>query len=374
VCAKGISYPLSPYAISETSFKGCSLYYQSYYIEQVSSLLVIYHSFSSRPFKAISIPFRDAHHSIDLHYARPSRDFVQSGDQSVTDHCYSLYYQYTFSMSYFNNNNLGGGNDPRRNAPSPGGHGQYDPDPYHDNSDIYSQYSQPSFVSNKNGNNLTNRYQANANAPPSSYTPAPTAYSAASYTSNPTGYTAPGPGDYFAPAQAPTAIQPRPSFSSTHHPYQDYDDTKSYASSANLNKEWGVGQVVPPVPTMPINQGYPPRNPYAVSPSAYAAPQTPGGTAHWHQVRNQLMERRVVKQIPLINGNLVMDVPVPKGCITGQGGLGCMPDEMEKMRYSAATCDPDDFQKSKFSIRPYLYGRRTELFVSRPVYPSETAC
>jgi chitin synthase len=277
-------------------------------------------------------------------------------------------------MSYFNKNNLGGqGQGPRRNAPSPGGHGQYDPDPYHDNSDIYSQYSQPSFVSNNNinnGNNLTNRYQSNANvnAPPSSYTPAQTAYPAASYTPNPTAYTAPGPGDYFGTSQAPTAIQPRPSFSSSHHPYQDYDDTKSYASSANLNKEWGMGQVVPPVPTMPINQGYPPRNPYAVSPSAYAAPQTPGGTAHWHQVRNQLMERRVVKQIPLINGNLVMDVPVPKGCVTGQGGLGCMPDEMEKMRYSAATCDPDDFMRKKFSLRSYLYGRKTELFIVMTMY------
>jgi len=282
-------------------------------------------------------------------------------------------------MSYFNSyvNPNGGGQGDRR-GPSPGGHGQYDPDPYNDNSDIYSQYSQPSFVSNNynnnsnNSNTLNNRYQANA-PPPTSYTPAPTSYpaasyNAASYTPGPTSYTTtgPGPGDYFAPsqAQAPTAIQPRPSFSSSHHPYQDYDDTKSYSSSANLNKEWGVGQVVPPVPSLPVNQGYPPRNPYAVSPSAYAAPQTPGGTAHWHQVRNQLMERRVVKQVPLINGNLVMDVPVPKGCITGQGGLGCMPDEMEKMRYSAATCDPDDFMRKKFSLRPYLYSRRTELFVS----------
>lgn len=59
-----------------------------------------------------------------------------------------------------------------------------------------------------------------------------------------------------------------------------------------------------------------------------------------------------------------MDVPVPRGCITGQGGLGAQPDEMEKMRYSAATCDPDDFMRKKFSLRPYLYGRKTELFVS----------
>lgn len=282
-------------------------------------------------------------------------------------------------MSYFNNNQGG----PRRNAsgpsPGPGGHGnQYDPDPYHDNSDIYSQYSQPSYVStnryptNGNGNGNNNNPQPTYNAPPTSYTPAP-----------------PGPGDYFHHPQvtstAPTQIQPRPSFSSSHHPYQgggyqqDFpDETKSYTSTTNLhtpNKEWGVGQVLPPMPTMNMSQGYPPpRNPYSVSPTAYAAPQTPGGTAHWHQVRNQLMERRVVKQIPLINGNLVMDVPVPKGCITGQGGLGCMPDETEKMRYSAATCDPDEFMRKRFSLRPYLYGRKTELFVSEPSKKCRATC
>lgn len=83
-------------------------------------------------------------------------------------------------------------------------------------------------------------------------------------------------------------------------------------------------------------------------------------------MRKQLMERRVVKQIPLSNGNLIMDVSVPRGVVpSGNGNLG-EHDEMTKMRYTAATCDPDDFMRSNFNLRPYLYGRKTELFVSLP--------
>ena len=283
-------------------------------------------------------------------------------------------------MSYYTGNNSNNGHGysqqnqnrrnspPNRRGPSPGGYVDTTPqhDPYYnDNSDIYSQYSRPSFVSNNNINNNA----IGGNPAPRTLTPGyamPTSYNAPSAPA--TG--PPGVGDYF---NAPhTQIQPRPSFSSSHHPYhQDFpDESKSYTSTTNLtSKEWGVGDYVPPVPIMTSNMsnmGYPPRaSPYTVSPSAYQPPQTPGGTAHWHQVRNQLLDRRVVKQVPLINGNLVMDVPVPKGCITGQSGLGAQQDEMEKMRYSAATCDPDDFMRKKFSLRPYLYGRKTELFVSR---------
>lgn len=81
-------------------------------------------------------------------------------------------------------------------------------------------------------------------------------------------------------------------------------------------------------------------------------------------MRNNLLERRVVKQIPLHNGNLVMDVPVPKGVVTSQKGMGEEPEEMQKLRYTAATCDPDEFMRNKFSLRQFLYGRKTELFVS----------
>lgn len=38
------------------------------------------------------------------------------------------------------------------------------------------------------------------------------------------------------------------------------------------------------------------------------------------------------------------------------------------MRYTAATCDPDDFMRSKYSLRQYLYGRDTELFIVMTMY------
>lgn len=147
----------------------------------------------------------------------------------------------------------------------------------------------------------------------------------------------------------PSPMQPRPSFNSQH---SDWDDSKSTTHLASPQKEWEVDGYVPPVP-----QSYPPQ------PSPLP---TPGytGTSHWHNMRNQLLERRVVQQIPLHNGNLVMDVPVPKGVTPSTTGLGTQEDEMTSMRYSAATCDPDEFMARKFTLRPYLYGRQTELFVS----------
>lgn len=38
------------------------------------------------------------------------------------------------------------------------------------------------------------------------------------------------------------------------------------------------------------------------------------------------------------------------------------------MRYTAATCDPDEFMRKKYTLRPYLYGRRTELFIVMTMY------
>jgi chitin synthase len=45
-----------------------------------------------------------------------------------------------------------------------------------------------------------------------------------------------------------------------------------------------------------------------------------------------------------------------------------LPEEMNKMRYTAATCDPDDFLRSKYTLRPFLYGRKTELFIVMTMY------
>lgn len=82
-----------------------------------------------------------------------------------------------------------------------------------------------------------------------------------------------------------------------------------------------------------------------------------------------MMKRRSVRQVELFQGNLVLDVAVPSH-IAPKGAA----EEMTKMRYTAATCDPEyasviflttapglmrillsDFMRQKYSLRPYLY-------------------
>lgn len=76
------------------------------------------------------------------------------------------------------------------------------------------------------------------------------------------------------------------------------------------------------------------------------------------------MKRRSVRQIELFQGNLVLDVPAPTSVVPA----GQAHEEFTTMRYTAATCDPDDFMKKKYSLRPYLYGRHTELFIVMTMY------
>ena len=212
----------------------------------------------------------------------------------------------------------------------------------------YSQYSQPDPYYSHSSTSVNHTpsptpYQAVARAPSPNYQPPETeSLEMAPYNSDP----------YFHHQQP--AMQSRPSFTSYRSDYPD--ESKSFTSTAPFaQKEWDAA---PPLPPMPY-QAYPPR------PSPTFAPSYSSGTSHWHQMRNHLLERRVVQQIPLHNGNLILDVPVPNGVIPSTTGLGVQSDEMTSMRYSAATCDPDEFMSRKFSLRPYLYGRRTELFVSR---------
>ncbi|KAH8119992.1 chitin synthase 2 [Phellopilus nigrolimitatus] len=156
------------------------------------------------------------------------------------------------------------------------------------------------------------------------------------------------------------------------HNGYDYDDQQSswdnksvksyqsgYADSqVHLNPQYEMSQVnIPPVPTMPYapRQNYPPHRP----------PMRDQSSAGWSNARDKLMKRRSVRQVELIQGNLVIDVPVPSHIVPKASGGS---EEMSKMRYTAATCDPDEFMRQKYSLRPYLYGRRTELFIVMTMY------
>ena len=77
------------------------------------------------------------------------------------------------------------------------------------------------------------------------------------------------------------------------------------------------------------------------------------------------MKRRSVKRVELVRGNLVLDVPAPSHIVpAGKQDV----EEMSKMRYTAATCDPDEFKALRYSLRPYLMGRHTELFIVMTMY------
>jgi chitin synthase len=158
---------------------------------------------------------------------------------------------------------------------------------------------------------------------------------------------------------------------SSHVVANDYEsqsnwDAKSYhsnytGSQAHLNP-YEMSQVsvhnAPPVPPMQYHANYPPQGPQGRPPVQY---QNSG----WSAAREKLMKRRSVRRVELQQGNLVLDVQVPSHIVPKN-----MNDveEMTKMRYTAATCDPDDFMSSRYSLRPYLYGRHTELFIVMTMY------
>ncbi|KAF8748992.1 Chitin synthase [Rhizoctonia solani] len=137
------------------------------------------------------------------------------------------------------------------------------------------------------------------------------------------------------------------------HPEWDSRSAKSYQtynSQAHLdphnNKQYEMSQFST-VPALPYNPApgivdYPPQQP------EYGANLRPS----------------TVRHVELQQGNLVLDMPVPTAIVPE----GCTAEEQTHMRYTAVTCDPDEFSSSKYSLRPYLMGRKTELFIVMTMY------
>lgn len=71
------------------------------------------------------------------------------------------------------------------------------------------------------------------------------------------------------------------------------------------------------------------------------------------------------KKVPLYNGNLVLDCPVPSRLLDASARKE---KEFSMMRYSAVTCDPDEFAKQGYTLRPTLMNRQTELFIVMTMY------
>lgn len=95
-------------------------------------------------------------------------------------------------------------------------------------------------------------------------------------------------------------------------------------------------------------------------------PDTPITTQHFGPAPVGRVARRIdqKKRVQLTNGNLVIDLNVPTKLVLPLRRA----DEMMKTRYTAVTCDPDDFKKNNFFLRQNEYGRRTELFICITMY------
>ncbi|KAI1140103.1 glycosyltransferase family 2 protein [Hypoxylon sp. FL0543] len=105
-------------------------------------------------------------------------------------------------------------------------------------------------------------------------------------------------------------------------------------------------------------------------PYAQGQPQEPySDDANRQQRQGGPIKRwKTVKQVLLFKGNLVLDCPIPPRLLK-QISHGPR-DEFTHMRYTAATCDPDNFYNENFMLRQNLFQtpRHTELFIVITMY------
>ncbi|KAL0092812.1 glycosyltransferase family 2 protein [Phycomyces blakesleeanus] len=96
-----------------------------------------------------------------------------------------------------------------------------------------------------------------------------------------------------------------------------------------------------------------------------SSPQHQQQTLKSHPVTVPKSRRYATRRIQLTRGNLVLDCPVPDRLLKA---VARKEEEFSTMRYTAATCEPDDFQSRGYTLRPQLYNRQTELFIVMTMY------
>ncbi|KAL6922140.1 hypothetical protein ACHAPO_002899 [Fusarium lateritium] len=169
---------------------------------------------------------------------------------------------------------------------------------------------------------------------------------AAQSVDNLTGYGPPSGGDYAVNPEAHhdayynQPYEPRP-LPQPQHQHQSYDQGYEHDYDVPDNR-----------PMLPHQHSDVPSEQYQ------EPPQQGGG----------IQRRKTVKQFALYRGNLVFDCRVPP-LLLQQNPHGER-DEFTHMRYSAATCDPNDFYDCDFTLRQRLFSkpRHTELFIVVTMY------
>ncbi|KZV76531.1 glycosyltransferase family 2 protein [Peniophora sp. CONT] len=119
---------------------------------------------------------------------------------------------------------------------------------------------------------------------------------------------------------------------------------------------------------------YPPTEQETVSlprtPRARAEARREGIESGWR--RRQTIKRGVTKKVKLTKGHFINEYPVPTAVYSGIEGRwkdDVKSKEFSHMRYTAATCDPDEFTvENGWSLRTKLYNRPTELLIAVTSY------
>ncbi|KFH65912.1 chitin synthase [Podila verticillata NRRL 6337] len=151
----------------------------------------------------------------------------------------------------------------------------------------------------------------------------------------------------YTPYQQPLSVMPMPS---PHH-QGAFANIAPRAHFDMSRGESSVGFVPLLPPTSPELPGTPDTRHYGPAPTA------------------QRRRFHTTKKVKLTSGNLVLDCPVPSKLLKSlkyQDG-----EEFTHMRYTAATCDPNDFLAENYTLRPLIvddHPRETELFIVMTMY------
>ncbi|VBB75132.1 Putative Glycosyltransferase Family 2 [Podospora comata] len=169
-------------------------------------------------------------------------------------------------------------------------------------------------------------------------------------------------------------------------PVSAYSLTESYTPNAGTTRA-GIG-VQPTPPPHGYTNEYAGAPQYGVSANGGFGDQQYGNSGHsvaetddsWIQRQNPNaapaggLKRYATRKVKLVQGSVLsIDYPVPSAIrnavqpkyrdVEGQN------EEFFKMRYTAATCDPNDFTlKNGYDLRPRMYNRHTELLIAITYY------
>ncbi|KIY73762.1 glycosyltransferase family 2 protein [Cylindrobasidium torrendii FP15055 ss-10] len=185
-------------------------------------------------------------------------------------------------------------------------------------------------------------------------------------------------GDPFAdrPRQTQFAEQTRPSQLSSPMP-------QPFESATSLPHEFGGARTGYDDEEVPLNTGqtftggfYPPNvdpsafgDPYASRPLSVATTSSNSTDGAWR--RRQTIKRGVTRKVKLVDGNFIADYPVPTPIHSAMEAryTNSQTNEFSHMRYTAATCDPDEFTEANgYSLRTKIYNRQTELLIAVTSY------